>query len=310
MMSNPKPDRPSICDYEGSNYRTEFWENQGRDYEDKVERVALRRLMPRRGKRVLEIGAGFGRLSSEYLAAYDQVVLLDYSFSQLEFARQQLGNSDKFVYVAADAYALPFKPALFDGVSMVRTIHHMQNVHLALQQVARVMTDSGVFLLEHANKQNFKAIARYALKRQSWSPYGREPYEFVELNYVFHPQYVVEALQQHGFDVEKRLPLSWFRAGFFKKIFPIGALVGIDSALQHTGLLLTPSIFIRSHKTSTGGPTASSIDLDADTDSLFVCPESGGALTREGDVLYSPKSGLRWAIRDGIYDFKVPLNEQ
>ena len=41
-MNNPKPDRPSICDYEGSNYRTEFWENQGRDYEDKAERVALR----------------------------------------------------------------------------------------------------------------------------------------------------------------------------------------------------------------------------------------------------------------------------
>ena len=72
-MNNPKPDRPSICDYEGSNYRTEFWENQGRDYEDKAERIALRRLMPRRGKRILEIGAGFGRLSSEYLAAYDQV---------------------------------------------------------------------------------------------------------------------------------------------------------------------------------------------------------------------------------------------
>jgi uncharacterized protein YbaR (Trm112 family) len=41
----------------------------------------------------------------------------------------------------------------------------------------------------------------------------------------------------------------------------------------------------------------------------IVCPESGGPLTREGDVLYSPKSGLRWAIRDGIFDFKVPLNE-
>jgi SAM-dependent methyltransferase len=309
-MNNPKPDRPSICDYEGSNYRTEFWENQGRDYEDKAERVALRRLIPRRGKRILEIGAGFGRLSSEYLAAYDQVVLLDYSFSQLEYAREQLGTSEKFVYVAADAYALPFKAAQFDGVSMVRTIHHMQNVQLAVRQVARVLTDEGVFLLEHANKQNLKAILRYALKRQTWSPYSREPYEFVELNYVFHPQFMVDALTQHGFVVEKRIPLSWFRAGLLKQIVPTGVLVGLDTALQYTGFLVTPSIFVRSHKQPSGGPTASSIDVHADPDSMFVCPESGGPLTREGNVLYSAKSGLRWAVRDGIYDFKVPLNEQ
>ena len=74
-------------------------------------------------------------------------------------------------------------------------------------------------------------------------------------------------------------------------------LVGLDTALQQTGFLVTPSIFVRSHKKPSGGPTASSIDVNADPDSMFVCPESGGPLTREGDVLYSAKSGLRWAVR-------------
>ncbi|KXK49154.1 MAG: type 12 methyltransferase [Chloroflexi bacterium OLB13] len=309
MMREPRPDRPSICDYEGSNYRTEFWENQGRDYEDRVERAVLRRLMPERGRRLLEIGAGFGRLTAEYLKSYDQIVLLDYSFSQLEYARDQLGAGSKFIYVAADAYALPFKPAQFDGVSMIRTIHHMANVQLALQQVARVMTDGGVFMLEHANKQNFKAMTRYALKRQSWNPYTREPYEFVELNFVFHPQYMVDALEQHGFAIERRVPISWFRLGALKRVIPAGTLAALDTVLQYSGLLLTPSIFVRSSKLPAGGPTAQSIDVSADPINLFVCPESGGPLTREGDVLYSPKSGLRWAIRDGIFDFKVPLNE-
>ena len=69
-MTDP---RPRICDYEGSNYRTEFWEGKDRDYEDRVERVALRRLLPASGRRLLEIGAGFGRLTNEY-AAFDQVV--------------------------------------------------------------------------------------------------------------------------------------------------------------------------------------------------------------------------------------------
>ena len=49
-MTKPPDIRPPICDYEGSNYRTEFWEGKGRNYEDQVERIALRRLLPKHGK--------------------------------------------------------------------------------------------------------------------------------------------------------------------------------------------------------------------------------------------------------------------
>ena len=47
-------DRP-VCDYEGFAYRTEFW-GRGRDYEDGVERAALRRLLPPVGRRLIDIG--------------------------------------------------------------------------------------------------------------------------------------------------------------------------------------------------------------------------------------------------------------
>jgi SAM-dependent methyltransferase len=113
----PPDIHPPICDYEGSNYRTEFWEGKGRDYEDQVERIALRRLLPKHGRRLLELGAGFGRLTSEY-SMYDQVVLVDYSFSQLQYAQEKFGNSSRFIYVAADAYQLPFRAGVFDGAVM------------------------------------------------------------------------------------------------------------------------------------------------------------------------------------------------
>ncbi|NJL55236.1 class I SAM-dependent methyltransferase [bacterium] len=140
--------RPSkICDYEGSNYRTEFWEGQGRDYEDRAERIALRRLLPERGgRRLLEIGAGFGRLTNEY-AHYDQVVLLDYSFSQLQYAREHYGDSDRFVYVAADVYNLPFQTGTFDAATMIRVIHHMADVPRALTQIQRVLAPGAIFIL-------------------------------------------------------------------------------------------------------------------------------------------------------------------
>jgi hypothetical protein len=46
-------------------------------------------------------------------------------------------------------------------------------------------------------------------------------------------------------------------------------------------------------------------NLDAET--IFVCPADGGDLTRKGDVMTCRECGLRYAIRDGIYDFKAPL---
>lgn len=115
-MSDSRP--PKICDYEGSTYRTDFWEGRGRDYEDRAERIALRRLLPDGGQRLLEIGAGFGRVTNEY-DAYRQVVLLDYSLSQLQYARQHFGDSGRYVYVAADAYHLPFQAGAFDGATMI-----------------------------------------------------------------------------------------------------------------------------------------------------------------------------------------------
>lgn len=296
----PESRPPKICDYEGSNYRTEFWEGRGRDYEDRVERIALRRLLPPQGgRRLLEIGAGFGRLTNEYYR-YDQVVLLDYSLSQLQHAQSLYGRSDRFVYVAADAYTLPFHPGVFDGATMVRVIHHMANVPAVLAQVCRALAPHATFILEHANKQNLKAMVRYALGKQAWSPYDRDPVEFVELNFDFHPEYIMQQLKSAGFVPKQRIPVSFFRLELLKKTLPTNMLVGLDSLLQYTGMLVTPSIFVKS---VAAGQTANHLD----TDSLFICPESGSELKRQGDVLVCLETGRRYAIRDGIYDFKAPL---
>lgn len=294
----------NICDYEGSNYRTEFWEGQGREYEDKVERVVLRKLLPPQGgRRLLEVGAGFGRLTEEY-ARYGQVVLLDYSFSQLQYAQEKYGTSGRYLYVAADAYKLPFRPGIFDAAAMIRVIHHMSDAPRVLTQVRRSLAPKGVFILEHANKRNLKAMLRYALKKQTWNPYDHAPVEFVELNFDFHPAYIHEQLEAAQFEVNTRLPVSFFRLNFLKNNVPVNLLVGLDRLLQGLPFFYTPSIFVKSIAI---GQTADNTDLH-EADSLFVCPEYGTPLKRDGDLMINPQHGLRYAIRDGIYDFKAPLD--
>lgn len=300
-MSRIEP-QPRICDYEGSNYRTEFWEGKGRDYEDRVERIALRRLLPTRGKRLLEVGAGFGRLTDEY-HMYDQVVLLDYSLSQLQYAQEHLGRDPRFVYVAADAYHLPFKRGVFDGATMVRVIHHMAHVDEVLADIRRVLAPDASFILEHANKRHLKAILRYALGKQSWNPHLHAPVEFVELNFDFHLEYIREALVKAHFQVKRRIPVSFFRVKALKEVVPPALLAGLDGLLQPSGWLYTPSIFV---KTAADAMGENQTHLTPET--MFACPQTGADLHREGDILISTE-GARYAIRDGIYDFKAPIDE-
>src|SRR5512137_1463748 len=135
---------PPVCSYEGSDYQTSFWEKGGREYEDRAEAIALKRLLPSRGELMLELGAGAGRNTPRY-AGYARTILVDYSRTQLEQACQRLGDSPRYTYVAADIYRLPFVEGLFDGATMIRTLHHMADAPKALSQVRQVLQSGATF---------------------------------------------------------------------------------------------------------------------------------------------------------------------
>jgi SAM-dependent methyltransferase len=291
---------PPVCDYTNSDYQASFWEHADRAYEDGAEAVALRRLLPARGTLLLELGAGAGRNTPRY-AGYERIVLVDYSHTQLEQARARLGDSKRYIYVAADVYKLPFVDGLFDGATMIRTLHHMADAPLALAQARRVLAAPGIFILEYASKLNLKAIARYLLGKQKWNPFTREPVEFVELNFDFHPAAIREWLGKLGFKIERQLTVSHLRFPLFKRLLPLKLLVGLDALFSLTGNLwqLTPSVFVRA-------------TLPANNDTLavlpgfFRCPACGGT-----DMQEKP-SGIQcnscrhhYPLENGIYDFRV-----
>jgi len=290
---------PPICDYEGSDYQREFWERGNRAYEDAVEGVALRRLLPKNGKLLLEIGAGAGRNTPRY-QGFERIVLLDYSRTQLEQAQQRLGRSERYIYVAANAYQLPFVPGLFDAVTMIRTLHHMADARRSLAQVRRVLPLGGVFILEYANKQNLKAILRYALRRQSWNPFTEEPVEFVALNFDFHPRAIRAWLADCRFTVERQLTVSHFRMNLLKRVLPLRILVALDALAQLTGgwWQLTPSVFVRAR--------ASGESEVAPQGAFFRCPACGHhPLEESPEALNCQSCGHIWEVRAGIYDFRV-----
>ncbi len=296
-------DGPRICDYGDSTYRQDFWEGQGRDYEDAVERRVLRKLLPSSGIRLLEVGAGFGRITDEY-RMFREVALLDYSLEQLQYARNVFGD-EGYLYVAADAYRMPFQAGAFDAATMIRVIHHFENVPAILGQIRKVLGDESCFILEYANKRNLKAMMRHLFSLNAWNPYTLDPIEFVELNFNFHPEYMERQVAELDFDLRRVVPVSWLRLGFLKSALPTRFLAGLDSLLQRSGWTISPSIFLELRLG--GGSGNRALSPSSDPLDILRCPLSCSALRRDGDVLVSD-SGINWGILGGVYDFRQPLD--
>jgi len=216
---------PPVCDTKDQITRPSFWEKGGRAYEDSCEAVALKRLLPVRGRHLLELGAGAGRNTPRY-SGYQKVTLLDYSTTQLLQAQQRLGESERYRYIAADIYRLPFVNGVFDGATMIRTLHHMAEPQLALAQVRRVLEPGATFILEYANKRNLKSIFRHILGRQAWSPFTLEPIEYIPLNFDFHPRAIKEWMGKVGFHIHRTLTVSHMRVGLLKNLSRSGCWSG------------------------------------------------------------------------------------
>ena len=291
-------DHPPIIDYEGSDYQASFWEQSDRAYEDRVEAIALERLLPKGGKLLLEVGAGAGRNTPRY-HHFERVVLLDYSRTQLQQAQERLGQDDRYLFVAADAYRLPFVPGLFDGATIIRVLHHMAEPRQILMQVRQVLQPGATFILEYANKHNLKAILRYLFGRQSWNPFTSEPVEFAALNFDFHPKAINAWLREAGFTVERQLTVSHFRMNALKRVIPLKLLVSMDSLAQLTGnwWQLSPSVFLQAK--------AAGITPTAQPGMFFRCPACDNFPMRETSAGMECSNCSRgWPLEDGIYDFR------
>jgi SAM-dependent methyltransferase len=297
----PEEKRPPVCDYEGSDYQARFWGTGSREYEDRCEGIAIKRLFSPGSNLLLEVGAGAGRNTLRYTGC-KHIVLLDYSTTQLSQARLRLGFSDRFTYVAADIYRQPFVDGLFDTATMIRTLHHMKDAPAALHQVRQALQPGGTFILEYANKRNLKAMLRYAAGRQSWNPYTLEPIEYMPLNFDFHPRAIHKWLQTEGFEITNILTVSHFRIGLLKRSIPPTILSGLDSMLQWTGRLgqFTPSVFVKAKLE--GKATGWSM---IDPISFFKCMVCGHSpLSNKGSRLLCTNCKHSWNILDGIYDFR------
>jgi Zn finger protein HypA/HybF involved in hydrogenase expression len=179
----------------------------------------------------------------------------------------------------------------------------MADPQRALGQVRQALQPGAVFILEYANKHNLKAILRYALRQQSWSPFSPEAVEFAGLNFDFHPRSVRTWLEASGFSVERHLTVSHFRVGSLKRVIPLDVLVKLDSLAQLSGdwWQLSPSVFVLA-----GAVGSTPVAAPGELFRCLACDYF--PLQHLTESITCPSCGHKWLFEDGIYDFRLQPN--
>ena len=224
-----------ISDYNGYDYKKIFWEDADREYEDQADRMAIRKLLPKRMEKFADIGGGYGRLATEYLKRARKVYLFDYS-------------------KAGDIYKLPFKDEELDGLMMVRVTHHLKDMDKAISELYRVLKPGGVAVIEVANKRTLPKMVRFVTRRSKVNPFDKKVANYKEISadgfYNYHPKYVEEIFEKAGFKREKVLSVSNFRSGKLKKLFGTKNLVKMENKAQSVlaPVRFAPSIYYKLRK--------------------------------------------------------------
>jgi len=106
------------------------------------------------GKRVLDCGCGTGYGTFELAQAAVEVTGVDFSYEALEYARAHYARAN-MCYVAASCFDLPFPDASFDLIVAFEVIEHLADFRRFLDECARVLVPSGLFVVSTPNKSYY-----------------------------------------------------------------------------------------------------------------------------------------------------------
>lgn len=137
----------------------------GHDSYDRYHRDQFLPLLPRPGRRTLDVGCGEGRLTRHLASLGHRVVGIDGASTLVEAARAAAPEMELHV---ADAAALPFDDASFDLVVSFMCLHDVDDLTGAVAEIARVLEPSGALCLAIVHPLNsaerFEKHGRFVIR--------------------------------------------------------------------------------------------------------------------------------------------------
>lgn len=237
-----------------------YW--KGREYEHEAEVIALTAFLAKipRIKKILEVGAGYGRLTPTYMHRAEKIILSDPSTRHLASARKKILSS-KVSFVQSSLETLPEKIRAnsIDVLLFVRVLHHIRNVKKAFEIVGKILKKNGFLILEFPNKRHLKAVIGEFFRGNLTYLFDIFPKDLRSKRSVlrdtlpfinYHPDEIRYLLKKGGFRILETRSVSNVRSPFLKKYLPKEVILFFEKHLQRVLSYINfgPSIFILAQK--------------------------------------------------------------
>lgn len=242
--------------YDSYNYPS-YW--NGRDYEHLSEKFAIESLLSpfKKFRSVIDVGGGYGRLTSTYEKYAQKVMLTDPSKKLISIAQKNIKGKKFYFKVGNLAQIAKTQKNKHDLVIMVRVMHHIKNIDKAINELSQITQKGGYLLLEYANKLHFKSICREIIKgnlnftNQTESKVvGKSENKNCIPFLNHHPRIISKTLQNYGYKIITERSVSNIRNPTIKKIMPLSLMLVLEKYLQipFAKIYFGPSIFLLAQK--------------------------------------------------------------
>ena len=211
-----------------------FWE-QKNDVQHVYDNTA--RIVPRiknvlgdlTGKRILEVGAGTGRVSLLLAQAGAEVYVLDYADNSLSLMRRIAEEQQVSIcLIKGDAFRLPVKDNSFDLVFHQGLLEHFIDPQGILDENFRILKPDGFALIDVPQKYHiYTIIKHFLILINRW---------FAGWETEFSAGQLKQRMQYSGFIIHERYG-EWMQPSLFYRIFREALLkMGLRIRLYPVGI--------------------------------------------------------------------------
>ncbi len=153
-----------------------FWRSGEEDYNRLVVRTLERLAFSSRGKSMLELGCGAGRMTRTFAKQFDHVIAFDVSSEMLTCARSLNTESEQIQWTQGNGTDLNGVPTdSVDFVFSYLVLQHLPEerlVHLYVREILRVLSPEGICLFQFngspEKSMNWKGRAAWAVVDALW----------------------------------------------------------------------------------------------------------------------------------------------